>query len=125
MSQGEREADLSEANGRASADELLRSLIGHALETPSGSMNRILDVVDGNAIVRTDRSPGGQPVPVQWVQAALETLWAEGEVVIHPDVVGYRSAFIGAVLRTISGTTIGGSPPIVRLNRAALDSNLA
>ena len=124
MSQGEHEAHPSQSNGRAAADDLLRSLIGCPLETPSGSANRILDVVDGNAIVQTDRSPGGQPVPVQWVQAALDALWADGEVIIHPDVVGYRSAFIGAVLRTIPGTAIGGSPPMVRLGREALTSNL-
>ena len=102
---------------RESADELLRCLIGQTLETASGRANRILDVVDGVAIVQTDRSPGGQPVPVRWVQSALETLWADGEVVIHPESVGYRSAFIGAVLRTLPGATIGGSPPMVRLER--------
>ena len=101
------------------AAELLRRLIGRPLETASGSPNCIVEVVDGSAIVQTVRSPGGQPVPIQWVQSALETLLADGEVVIHPESVGYRSAFIGAVLRTLPGATIGGSPPTVRLDRAA------
>ena len=46
----------------------------------------------------TARSPTGQPVPIAWVQHALDRLAADGEIEISVESVGYRSAFIGAVL---------------------------
>ena len=54
-------------------------------------------------------------MPIVEVQAALDTLRHEGTVVIQPDAVGYRSAFIGAVLRTLPGATIELNPPRVSL----------
>jgi hypothetical protein len=39
----------------------------------------------------------------------------DGEVVISPQVVGYRSAFIGAVLRTLPRAAVGMDPPRVWL----------
>lgn len=99
-----------------SAEDLLRSLIGQTLETATGRNNRILGVADDHAVVQTDRSPAGRPVPVAWVQAALEELYADGSVTINVESVGYRSAFIGAVLRTVPGAVLAGSPPVVRLS---------
>jgi len=37
-------------------------------------------------------------VPIDWVQSALDRLLTDQQVVISVDSVGYRSAFIGAVL---------------------------
>ncbi|MEW9527381.1 hypothetical protein [Microbispora sp. NPDC049125] len=65
-------------------------------------------------LVATDRSPSGQQVPIADVEAALETLRTEGRVVINPDKIGYRSAFIGAVLLTLPEVaSLGGTPPII------------
>lgn len=58
-------------------------------------------------IVATTKSPAGRPVPVAWVQEALDRLAEEGEVVINVAAIGYRSAFIGAVLSTIPGVVVG------------------
>jgi hypothetical protein len=41
------------------------------------------------------------------VQEALDRLAEEGEVVINVAAIGYRSAFIGAVLSTIPGVVVG------------------
>ncbi len=112
MGIGGREPDVETVN----AEDLLRSLIGQTLESATGRVNRILGVAAGQAVVQTDRSPSGQPVPVAWVQTALDELHAEGSVTINPESVGYRSAFIGAVLRNLPGAVLGGSPPVVRLS---------
>jgi hypothetical protein len=52
----------------------------------------------------TLRSPAGQPVPIKWVQDALDRLAADGEMEIRVESVGYRSAFIGAVLSAMECT---------------------
>jgi hypothetical protein len=83
------------------ARALLTSRIGHDLRTLTGRVNRILDVTSTDVIVATSRSPAGQPVPIAWVQSALDRLFADGEVEISVESVGYRSAFIGAVLATV------------------------
>jgi hypothetical protein len=70
-------------------------------------------------IVATERSTTGQPVPIVWVQQALDRLVRDGQVDITPAVVGYRSAFIGAVLRTLPGAIIGVDPPHIWLEDAS------
>jgi hypothetical protein len=45
----------------------------------------------------------------------LDALRNDGSVEITPDGVGYRSAFVGAVLLTLPGGRIYGSPPVFTL----------
>lgn len=104
-----------EAQGGAA--DLLRRLIGRPLETASGRPNMILGVQSQHVVVATDRSPQGSRVPVADVQEALDKLIETGSLTIHPDEAGYRSAFIGAVLRTLPGASITGSPPVLTLER--------
>jgi len=97
------------------ARTLVDSLIGTQLHTPSGRLNTILRIEGENIIVATERSPKGKPVPLQMVQAALDILQDTRCVVIHPDEVGHRSAFIGAVLRTLPGARLQSSPPTITI----------
>ncbi|OCL36841.1 hypothetical protein BCR15_12940 [Tessaracoccus lapidicaptus] len=94
-----------------SARSLVGSLIGTQLRTPSGRINTVLSIDSESILVATSKSPEGKSVPLQMVQVALDTLQATGSVVIHPSEVGYRSAFIGAVLRTLLGARLRGSGP--------------
>ncbi|TNC19779.1 hypothetical protein FHE66_02740 [Georgenia sp. 311] len=103
------------AEALVGAADLLRRLIGVPLTTLTGRTNIILGVTNGNAIVQTDKSLNGSSVPVSDVQHALEKLATDGAVTIHPDDVGYRSAFIGAVLSTLPGAAWAGSPPVLRI----------
>ncbi len=66
------------------AARLLRRLIGEDLETLTGRRNRILSVSTSDAIVQTERSRDGQPVPIADVDAALDLLRRDGSVTIHP-----------------------------------------
>jgi len=54
------------------------------------------------------------------------TLWpcCNGWVTITPEVLGHRSSFIGAVLRTLPGATVTGPPPRLAIT-AADDSDPA
>jgi hypothetical protein len=45
----------------------------------------------------------GEPVPIQWVQDAGNTLYADGKIGINTNEATHRSAFIGAVLATLPG----------------------
>lgn len=98
------------------ARSFLHSLVGKPLRTVTGRENRILDVGEDDVRVWTTRSPNGQPVPVEWVQDALDRIEHDREIEISVDSVGYRSAFIGAVLRELPGArAIRGSRPRIRL----------
>ena len=55
-------------------------------------------------MVGTGKSPGGQLVEIEWVQAAADRLFEYGELEISVKSVGYRSAFVGAVLATLPDT---------------------
>jgi len=89
----------------------LSSLVGQTLPTAGRSRpNRILEITDGEVLVATGKAPGGEVVPFPEVQAAGERLMREGELRIHPEAVGYRSAFIGAVLQTLPGVTVEERP---------------
>jgi hypothetical protein len=103
------------------AREVLTALVDQPLVTLTGRANRIIAVHQTEVIVATERSPEGQPVPITDVQHALELLARDGEVIITPAVVRYRSAFIGAVLRTLPGTTIAMNPPRVYAAQPAED----
>jgi hypothetical protein len=122
---GDRWPDEALTNGalpvadRHDARSLLASLVGQPLTTLRGRPNRILQVGEVDVIVATERSPDGQPVPIEWVQQALNRLARDGQVVVTPEGVGYRSAFIGAVLRTLPGAAFGLDPPRVWLEGAS------
>lgn len=60
-------------------------------------------------------STQGQPVPIEWVQSAIDRLIRERELEISPQSVGYRSAFVGAVLLTLPGVEGATNPRRVRL----------
>jgi hypothetical protein len=99
------------------ARQVLRDLVGETLTTVRGRPNTILELRDEDVIVGTVPSPQGEPVPVAWVQTALDRLASEGEVEISVDSVGYRSAFVGAVLLALPSTrATGDSPPRVVLD---------
>lgn len=92
------------------ARSYLASLVGRELKTLTGKPNRVLRLEGDKVIVGTSKSPAGQPVPIKWVQAAMDTLDREGEVVIDPETVGYRSGFIGAVLASLPRTGTALAP---------------
>src|SRR5687768_4261686 len=93
-----------------SAREVLEPLVGRLIHTISGQPNRILGIEASHAIVATGKSPDGQPVPLEWIQSALNRLYEEDELEISVESVGYRSAFIGAVLATSPGATCSRRP---------------
>ena len=89
----------------ADARGLLESLIGRRLQTVTGRENRVLGVDADTVRVWTSRSPSGQPIPIAWVQDALDRLDRDGEIEISVQSVRYRSAFIGAVLAELPERT--------------------
>jgi len=99
------------------ARALLRSIEGRSLQTVTGRENRVLRVDQANVLVWTTRSPGGQAVPIAWVQNAVDRLERDGEIEISVASVGHRSAFVGAVLLQLPGAHAvrTSSPPRVRL----------
>jgi hypothetical protein len=98
-----------------SARALVGGLVGKELQTLTGAPNRILRLVGDRAIVATDRSRQGRPVPLREVQAALDALAESGDLQINVPTVGHRSAFIGAVLRTLPGVVASTRPRRIRL----------
>ena len=98
------------------AREHLIGLIGQEIHTMNGKPNRILSGTDTHVVVATSRSPKGQPVPISEVQDALDTLERHGELEINVRTVGYRSAFIGAVLLTLPGAVAITNPRRIRLS---------
>ena len=101
------------------ASELLRSLIGEEIRTVSGMPNMVLAVHADTALVRTTRSPDGQPVEVGEVQEGLDKLKMHRSVRINVQELGHRSAFVGAVLATLPGVQFTTSPATVTLGAAA------
>lgn len=101
------------------AHALLRSMKGRSLRTVTGRENRVLRVDQADVLVWTTRSPGGQAVPIAWVQDALDRLERDGEIEISVASVGHRSAFVGAVLLQLPGAHAvrTSSPPRIRLAR--------
>lgn len=102
------------------ARRFLESLTGRELRTVTGRPNRVVRIEGDRVVVATGRSPSGRAVPIGWVQDALDRLEGEGEIEISVDSVGYRSAFVGAVLRELPGAQVitSASPPRIRLARA-------
>jgi hypothetical protein len=104
-----------------SAVQLLESLVGKDITTVTGRTNRVRAVESDHVLVATARSPAGQKVPVSWVQHALDQLYHHGSIEISVASVGYRSAFIGAVLSELPGAEVdrSKSPPWIRLGGSA------
>jgi hypothetical protein len=98
------------------AHAYLSERVGQELRTLSGRPNRVLSISGSEVIVATTKSPNGTPVPVAWVQQAMDQLDRDGEITIDVATVGYRSAFIGAVLSTLpAAVVLPTSPPRIRL----------
>jgi hypothetical protein len=104
------------ASTEVDARSHLRSLFGRTIPTLTGRPNTILDVRSEDVIVATDRSPQGQPVPLEWIQTAIDRLQRDGEIDINVESVGHRSAFVGAVLPTLPGTRTATNPRRVTLD---------
>lgn len=100
---------------RIDARAYLASLVGQVIPTMTGRPNRVLRLSRDEVVVATDRSPGGQPVPIEWIQTAMDRLEELGEIEINVRSVGYRSAFVGAVLLTLPGVEGVLDPRRVRL----------
>ncbi len=100
---------------RIDARQFLSSLSGQAIETYSGRRNIVLAVEGEHVLVGTERSPKGQPIPLEWIQSALDRLIDEGEVEISVPSLGYRSAFVGAVMLALPGVVKSVNPPRARL----------
>lgn len=96
------------------ARSLLRRWSGRTITTVTGAPNTIIAVADDHVVVGTRRSPDGQPVPLAAAQGALDQLARDGEVTIDVETLGHRSAFCGAMLRTLAGVEVlRDSPPAV------------
>ena len=88
------------------ARSYLQGLVGQTIPTITGKPNTILAVRDDEVFVRTQDTANpavGEPVPIQWVQDAGDTLYANGTIGINTTEATHRSAFIGAVLSTLPG----------------------
>ena len=104
---------------RLDARQQLAGLVGKQIWTVTGRPNTVLSVIGPKVIVATAKSPRGNPIPVAAVQTAMDTLAAEGQVTVDVPSLGYRSAFIGAVLATVPNTAVlPTSPPTIVLRGA-------
>jgi hypothetical protein len=102
------------------ARELLTGLVGRRINTVTGNQNTVLEIRDTDVLVATGRSPGGQPVPIDWIESALERLEADGEIEVSAESLGHRSAFVGAVLLTLPmAQASASSPPRIRITPGA------
>lgn len=97
------------------AGTLLQGLVGQTISTLSGRPNTVLGIEGSDVLVGTQKSPQGEPVPISWIQDAVDGLEKTGEALINVESVGYRSAFVGAVLAQLPGTEIRSNPQRIRL----------
>jgi hypothetical protein len=105
----------------SAVDGFLRELIGTPIPTVSGRRtNTILSVGTDHVLVATGRNLTGQPVPIADVIAALRRLKRDGIVDVNVATLGYRSAFVGAVLAQLPGARIvGGSPARITISESS------
>ena len=90
----------------------LRSLEGTEIKTVTdGRSNRILRIEGDEVIVGTAKSPDGRPVPIEWLQDAVDLLIREGEVAVDVETLGHRGAFVGAFLATLPGVVVRPTTP--------------
>jgi hypothetical protein len=84
----------------------LEGLVGQTIPTITGMPNTIVAVRGDYVFVRTQDTANpevGEPVPIQSVQEAVNTLYTNGRIGINTTEATHRSAFIGAVLSTLPG----------------------
>lgn len=95
----------------------VKSLVGASIETVSGQPNEVLRVDDEHVYVRTGHTTPtrGEPVRLDVLEEAADRLWRDGEIRIDVESVGYRSAFVGAVLASLPGTQTARRPARVLL----------
>lgn len=94
----------------------LGGLVGKKLATiTQGRTNVVLEVRADEVLVATRRSPQGRPVRIREIESAFRRLSHDGELEISVQSVGYRSAFIGAVLASLPGVEVATRPRRVRL----------
>ncbi len=99
------------------AREHVRSLVGKTIYTVGlKKPNRVIEIRGRDVIVGTEKTPAGEPVPIKELQDAIDQLFARGDLLIDKKTVGYRSAFIGAVLATIPGVIMETRPRRARLS---------
>jgi hypothetical protein len=94
---------------------VLAELVGREVTTISGRPNKVLSVEGEMVMVATTRSLEGARVPIVDVQMAIDRLFAVGSLEIRPRTVGYRSAFIGAVLKSLPTVQASLKPARVEL----------
>jgi hypothetical protein len=95
-----------------SARTHLESLVGSDVYTLTKHRpNRVLRIEGDEVVVGTGKSPGGQAVPIEWVQDAIDMLVRDGEVEVTVEALGHRGAFIGAVLATLPGVVVEPTTP--------------
>jgi len=99
------------------AHGLLRRLVGKTLPTMTGRPNRVIAVGSHNVLIGTTKSPDGRWISIASVQAAIDRLERFRSIEISVASVGYRSAFIGAVLITLPGATQELKPRQIHLPR--------
>jgi hypothetical protein len=102
---------------RIDARSHLAAMTGQTIYTATRRQpNRILRVTADEVLVATDKSPGGQPVPLEWVQSAFDRLTEGEEVRISVPSLGYRSAFVGAAMLSLPSARFLTGPARVRLD---------
>lgn len=92
------------------ARQVLAGLVGKTIPTLTGKPNRVLRLEADRVFVGTTKSPEGHPVDISDIQSAIKKLFATGELAISKESVGYRSAFIGAVIRQLPGAGVATNP---------------
>lgn len=98
---------------------VLLALVGRTIPTLTGQPNRVLAVSAEDVMVATRRSPEGKPVPIADIQSAADRLFEAGEIEISVANVGYRSAFVGAVLSSLPGAEPFTNPRRICLEPSA------
>ncbi|MEU6150142.1 HNH endonuclease [Actinosynnema sp. NPDC047251] len=101
-----------------SAVDVLGALVGREIKTVTGYSNWVLDVDPASVLVRTRRSAAGESVPVRFVQDGLDRLFERGRVAADVKTLGYRSAFVAAVLATLPRAMVTRAPASVSLGYA-------
>lgn len=90
----------------------LQNLVGREIRTLTEQLpNRIIRIEGDEVIVGTSRSPNGRPVPIQWLQDAIDLLVREGEVAVDVETLGHRGAFVGAFLAPLPGAVVQPKTP--------------
>ena len=110
-----------------SVGDHLEGLVGTTIPTASGFPNRVIDVTGNRVTVETGdpENPGRDTFSLNKVQEAADRVFAGEEVPINTASVGSRSAFVGAVLRSLPGVEVLTDPARARLARGGTQRNPA